>query len=369
MAIGMAIGMAMPHKLLEASTSQSQVTTKDTLNDRKVTIIEHRAPAHSRSAHASIDGVVDDREGVWRPDRALILRMKLLTVLLLLGFTSLAAPEVVQSFGSKCPQFFIPDPQNQNDVITPTILQQGQRYKQICQRFNNQYRFVTLYDTRNRIPVYSAYTFYGRGQVNRGDVEWKVEPQLDINNGSRTEMEYLGGVDTQTFTHQARDEDYQEASVHERGHLFPHGYAADQDQADSTCTLTNIAPQTGTSNRNWEAQVETPMLNQIQNGCRLDENNPAYIVTGVVPGENWLRIKRGRRTIDHGINIPRYYWTAYSCINNNDGRIYQAFLAQQINHIKDDRYTQFEVTPMNDQDLNTQLTELYGTTFHVFRRR
>ncbi|KAI4904124.1 hypothetical protein NFI96_029059 [Prochilodus magdalenae] len=106
--------------------------------------------------------------------------MKLLTLLLLLGFTSMAVSEVVQSFRSNCSEFFFPNPQNQNEVITPTVFE-GAQYKQICQRWKNQYRYATLYDTKRRIPVYSAYTFIQKKKVKRSS-NWKIEPQSQCSD-------------------------------------------------------------------------------------------------------------------------------------------------------------------------------------------
>ncbi|KAJ0063508.1 hypothetical protein NL108_002646 [Boleophthalmus pectinirostris] len=56
----------------------------------------------------------------------------------------------------------------------------------ICQRFVNRYHFATLYDTKHRIPVYSAYYFQpsnGGGREER----WFVEPQL-VNSSWQAEM-------------------------------------------------------------------------------------------------------------------------------------------------------------------------------------
>ncbi|KAK3575381.1 hypothetical protein QTP86_025792, partial [Hemibagrus guttatus] len=106
-----------------------------------------------------------------------VFRMKLLALLLLLSFFfSLTLTKVVKDFErSPCSKFFIQSP-NSTHVITPTVFG-GNQYKKICQRWNNEYRFATLYDTNQRIPVYSAYTFSGQNtNLVRNDV-WKNEPQ------------------------------------------------------------------------------------------------------------------------------------------------------------------------------------------------
>lgn len=48
----------------------------------------------------------------------------------------------------------------------------------ICQCYGGKPRFVTLYDTANRVPVYSAYTFKRSDGAKRTDVPWMYEPQV-----------------------------------------------------------------------------------------------------------------------------------------------------------------------------------------------
>ncbi|KAL7865140.1 hypothetical protein SRHO_G00103870 [Serrasalmus rhombeus] len=293
--------------------------------------------------------------------------MKLLTLLLLLGVTSLTESEVVQSFKSKCRQFFflghLPSAKR---VATPTVFR-GQNYKQICQRWKNQYRFATLYDTKSRIPVYSAYTFISSNPFKRVD-DWKVEPQLDLplkpeNSNMASESEMNDGL-TSTFKHQALVKDY--SGKFTRGHLFPKSYAADQDDGDATFTLTNIAPQTQECNSQWAEQVEEPMLKYIKANCTQRESFPAYIVTGVVPGKTWLEIKRGNRAIKQGVNIPSHYWTAFTCANNT-GKVSHAYIAKQ-SHCKHKRETKFtEKKKISVAELEEKLTALYNQPFSVFR--
>lgn len=56
--------------------------------------------------------------------------------------------------------------------ITTTYL------KKICQRYENKPRYVTLYDPRKRLPVYSAYTFKKTEGNSRVDFPWMYEPQV-----------------------------------------------------------------------------------------------------------------------------------------------------------------------------------------------
>ncbi|KAL6455371.1 hypothetical protein MHYP_G00361810 [Metynnis hypsauchen] len=300
--------------------------------------------------------------------------MKLLTLLLLLGVTSLTESEVIQSFNGQCPDFFIPNYRTSKKVITPTVFE-GAQYKQICQileedvgpcRKKSIYRYATLYDTSRRIPVYSAYTFHTKVESPQ-DHRWKVEPQLDEtcssgNRGMRV------ATATDKFEKQALNEDYSENyPPYTRGHLFPKSYAADQKQVDSTFTLTNAAPQREDSNNEWAKQVEDPMLKDINNSCTLDKNNSAYIVTGVVPGEKWLPIKRGNRNIDQGVNIPTHFWTAFTCVSKL-GRIYRAHLAQQNYPLKNDHFSKFIKYNVTIDQLEMKLTDLYKESLKKERK-
>ncbi|KAI5108654.1 endonuclease domain-containing 1 protein-like, partial [Silurus meridionalis] len=250
-----------------------------------------------------------------------LTKMKILALVLLISaFSSLTLMEVVNDFSSpRCSAFFI---KNQNHIITPTVFK-GNQYKRICQRWENEYRFATLYDTKNRIPVYSAYKYTGINAPPRKYVQWKNEPQLESSRYI-PDMTLITVAEMDEYYNQAVNRDYAESQKntippinYTRGHVFPCGFAADQFQADSTFTFTNVAPQTQQSNEEWERQVETPMKNTIKNTCSPNNNNPTYIVTGVVPGNKWIPIKRkiynDYKTIDNGVNIPSYYWTAFCC--------------------------------------------------------
>lgn len=48
----------------------------------------------------------------------------------------------------------------------------------ICQRYNKKPRYVTLYNTMDHIPIYSAYTFKRTDGDKCMDVPWMYEPQV-----------------------------------------------------------------------------------------------------------------------------------------------------------------------------------------------
>ncbi|XDV33825.1 hypothetical protein PO909_004093 [Leuciscus waleckii] len=216
--------------------------------------------------------------------------------------------EVLKTF-DKCSEFFF---RGQSPVI-PGILNprsENDRYKKICQKYTSKekdsenvgsgYMFATLYDTTNRIPVFSAYKYTGRGNFRRPSSSWMVEPQLDPP------------VDEMTvpYANQAINEDFFNNYRLNRGHLFPSGHAADELTAESTFTLTNIVPQKISFNAGSWNRMEREISDIMNKHC-YDNNNKvlAHVLTGAIPGNNKLNEK---------VNIPSYMWTAFCCYNSAD---------------------------------------------------
>ncbi|XP_049329514.1 endonuclease domain-containing 1 protein-like [Astyanax mexicanus] len=111
---------------------------------------------------------------------------------------------------------------------------------------------------------------------------------------------------------QAYNSDY-EGSRYDKGHLYPHCHAPDEETSKSTFTLTNTAPQRCDFNRFWYSKVEAK-VNKALTTCVAAKKTP-YVVTGVVPdtGSNPLTLKK-----DSQVNVPTHFWTAYCCCDNND---------------------------------------------------
>ncbi|XP_046717646.1 endonuclease domain-containing 1 protein-like isoform X1 [Silurus meridionalis] len=261
--------------------------------------------------------------------------MKLLALVLLLSaFSSLTLTEVVKSFSETCPLLFIKD--SEDKIVTPTVLK-GDEYKQICQRWKNMYRFATLYDTKQRIPVYSAFIF--TDQNNKRNGEWKNEPQLE-NLSYTADMKEITVAEMDEYYNQAVNRDYTES------------------QADSTFTFTNVAPQTQHSNGEWAKEVEIKIKTDIKTKCKPNVNT--NVVTGVIPGENWISIKRKNET--KGINIPKYFWTAYCCINGKNERISKAYLFL----INEQNKKTYELTEMSVDRMNYHLKNFYNQDFTIF---
>lgn len=51
--------------------------------------------------------------------------------------------------------------------------------RKICQHYNKKPRYVTLYNTIDHVPIYSAYTFKRSDGEKRVDVPWMYEPQVN----------------------------------------------------------------------------------------------------------------------------------------------------------------------------------------------
>uniref|UniRef100_A0A8C7DBX4 Endonuclease domain-containing 1 protein-like n=1 Tax=Oncorhynchus kisutch TaxID=8019 RepID=A0A8C7DBX4_ONCKI len=206
-----------------------------------------------------------------------------LSTLLLLSLLPPALSHVVDKFSDvpQCPKFFLEGTTpNLPGILVGGTVQDQNRYKPICQKYKDTYRFATLYDTTNMIPVFSAYTFSG--------------PPTDPRP-----KEFLCLTDVSA----AVDTDYS-ATISsmdlDRGHLFPCNAAPDDATMRSTFTLTNAVPQERGFNR------------ALVYNCK-DNNNKieAYVVTGAVPNNN------NNNKLNNRVNMPDLLWTAFCCYNNN----------------------------------------------------
>lgn len=64
--------------------------------------------------------------------------------------------------------------------VTKKIRQKYSSKEKGSKNAGSGYTFATLYDTTNRIPVFSAYKYTGRGNFRRPMIPWMVEPQVMI---------------------------------------------------------------------------------------------------------------------------------------------------------------------------------------------
>ncbi|XP_056369817.1 endonuclease domain-containing 1 protein-like [Oenanthe melanoleuca] len=260
-----------------------------------------------------------------------LLLLQVLASCLCLGHS-----EVVTSFKTACTQFFY-EKTPPGDTLRPT------NAARICQVYDNQYRFATLYDKTRRIPVYSAY-IYRPGPGDRFD-SWFVEPQL-IDKSYYKYMDTEQSIkDTYRITSkeigesQAIDHDYIDAQGLDRGHLSPSGHQTGNDKL-ATFTLTNIVPQYSTLNQHAWKEYEDKTMPQKTEGC-----DKTYVITGAVPGNN--KVPSGR------VNIPSHIWSAACCVKGKKPlRAWGAIAENERNKNK--------VNIFNLTELEKKLAKFYG---------
>ncbi|XP_051471738.1 endonuclease domain-containing 1 protein-like [Apus apus] len=244
--------------------------------------------------------------------------------------------EVVTSLQNTCPQFFF-------NGIPPNANMAPQTPAWICQCYENQYHYATLYDTSLRIPVYSAY-IYQPGRVHRND-SWLVEPQL-VNpsfpgdmNSEKYVIRKLGASSFSLRNSQAVNKDYENAPGYHRGHLNPCSNNNNTISVAATFTLTNAVPQNQSLNTGKWRRYEVHTMRNMTKNCDI-----TYVVAGAVPGNNYLA--NGR------VNIPSYIWSSACCkLKNNNMKAWGVIAENNKNEVK-------ELT----------LGELEGNLTHLYRR-
>uniref|UniRef100_A0A3Q2ZRC5 Si:ch211-133n4.10 n=2 Tax=Kryptolebias marmoratus TaxID=37003 RepID=A0A3Q2ZRC5_KRYMA len=209
---------------------------------------------------------------------------------------------------SECDQFFL----HRTPPRVPGILEDGtvhnqNRYKPICQTYRNRMRFITLYDVRNRIPVFSAFRFVEVKDSRRPRTQWRIEPQLEKENANRN---MINLPKHKTFSHQAVSTDYRSNRTFDRGHIFPSSYASTAEDKKSTFTLTNIVPQAESFNKGSWGRMERCTRCVMEKYC-INSNGATegFGVIGAQPSVN--------QTLNNRVNIPSVLWSAFCCYNAN----------------------------------------------------
>ncbi|XP_010791319.1 uncharacterized protein, partial [Notothenia coriiceps] len=205
-----------------------------------------------------------------------------------------------------CPWFLLEEKTpNVPDVLQDgTILDQN-RYKVICQTFKNKRRFVTLYDTRNKIPVFSAFKYRGTDGTKSNRPLWRMEPQLERKTNA---INMRNDKKRNQKKNQASNSDYLFSDPYNRGHLFPNSYGFDKEDRDSTFTLTNIVPQVKNFNGGSWAEMERCVQCFLNKHCINSFNLlEGFVVTGAKPGNTQLKER---------VNIPSLLWSAFCCYNH-----------------------------------------------------
>uniref|UniRef100_A0A8C5AJS7 Endonuclease domain-containing 1 protein n=1 Tax=Gadus morhua TaxID=8049 RepID=A0A8C5AJS7_GADMO len=203
--------------------------------------------------------------------------------------------EVVRSVRD-CAQFFL----GGTPPEIPGVLKGGDivieaRYKPICQTYRDCRRFMTLYDTVNKIPVFSAYRYKGHtgGTLTRTPT-WMGEPQYVTK--------IVAVVDNDKY---ASNEDYRiekKNGKYDRGHLFPNAHASDEIHQVSTYTLTNVVPQEKTFNSQSWGKMEEQVKALMDELCSSN-------VAGAGASQS------SAKTLNNRVDIPQTLWTAFCCFN------------------------------------------------------
>lgn len=193
----------------------------------------------------------------------------------------------------ECDQFFYAE--------TPPAGLAAEGHVKICQRSEGTERFATLYSTRDRIPVYSAFR---APRLAPGDAEqrWLVEPQIDDPNSSLEEV--INEADAITSvsnlgSKQALNTDYLDSN-YQRGQLYPFSLSSDFHTA--AFTLTNAAPMTPSFQERWYMNLNSLMDQALTPQCGSGDD--LYILTGAVPSDHKVKDK---------VTIPEFVWLAACC--------------------------------------------------------
>ncbi|CAL8260957.1 unnamed protein product [Merluccius merluccius] len=223
----------------------------------------------------------------------------------------------------------------------------GPQFVQICQVYRGKARYVTLYDTLNRIPVYSAYTFKRSDGATKVGVPWMYEPQRE-------------DLHERSDDAQAALDDYRDTVDVVRGQLNPDAHQSDLDDKDATYTLTNVVPQVKEfSEGPWAAQ-ERVVRQRLNNYCL----GAAYVVTGAAGTAG----RRAMRRYDADrVAVPDYVWSAYCCVDHDCNAPYHeftkfpAFASLGVN-----REVNNDVQEMSVQQLQDFIKRVTGQTLKVF---
>ncbi|XP_034739065.1 endonuclease domain-containing 1 protein-like [Etheostoma cragini] len=212
--------------------------------------------------------------------------------LLLPWFGGLVLGEISRDF-SQCLSFFYKE--------TPPEGFSAEGDQPICQRYQNQYRFASLYHRQHRAPLYSAYVL-SPPDGKRPKSIWKYEPQLAFSRAS-SEMEHFHiPVDQNVIESQAVLDDYRNSNF-TKGHLNPSMHEKTKEDREATFTLTNVVPQRAGSNSGPWNSLENEVLKKFTAFC----NGSMHVITGAMPYAS------KSRWINNRVSVPEYMWSAYCC--------------------------------------------------------
>ncbi|NXV00610.1 ENDD1 protein, partial [Cettia cetti] len=171
----------------------------------------------------------------------------------------------------------------------------------ICQQYNNEPRFATLYSTKDKIPLYSAFKFTKPAQSE--EENWLVEPQIDDPENDLHEMVHeadIGGTVANLGANQALTSDYV-GSGYERGLLNP-SFLNEDDFQVATYTLTNAVPLSPALSKSWHRDVAKVVEQALVPHCSKMDH--LYLLAGAIPSSVQVKGK---------VSVPESLWLAACC--------------------------------------------------------
>ncbi|XP_008498745.1 endonuclease domain-containing 1 protein [Calypte anna] len=176
-----------------------------------------------------------------------------------------------------------------------------QFHVKICQQYNKEPRFATLYSTKDKIPLYSAFKYTKPAQTK--EETWLVEPQIDDPGNDLHEMVHeadVVGTVSNLGANQALTSDYV-GSGYERGMLNP-SLLNEEDFQMATYTLTNAVPLSPSLSKSWHRDIGMVVEQALVPHC--SKQNHLYLLAGAIPSS--VRVK-GK------VSVPETLWLAACC--------------------------------------------------------
>uniref|UniRef100_A0A8B9PPR8 Endonuclease domain containing 1 n=1 Tax=Apteryx owenii TaxID=8824 RepID=A0A8B9PPR8_APTOW len=171
----------------------------------------------------------------------------------------------------------------------------------ICQQYNKEPRFATLYSTKDKIPLYSAFKYAKTAQNEEED--WLVEPQIDDPENDLQEMvheaDIVGSV-ANLGANQALTSDYV-GSGYERGLLNP-SLLNEKDFQMATYTLTNAVPLSPSLSKSWHRDIRRVVEQALVPHCSKKDH--LYLLVGAIPSNIQVNGK---------VSVPETLWLAACC--------------------------------------------------------
>ncbi|NXL72766.1 ENDD1 protein, partial [Leptocoma aspasia] len=171
----------------------------------------------------------------------------------------------------------------------------------ICQQYNKEPRFATLYSTKDKIPLYSAFKFTKPAQSE--EENWLVEPQIDDPENDLHEMVHeadIGDTVANLGANQALTSDYV-GSGYERGLLNP-SLLNEEDFQVATYTLTNAVPLSPALSKSWHRDIGKVVEQALIPHCSKMDH--LYLLAGAIPSSVQVKGK---------VSVPESLWLAACC--------------------------------------------------------